>query len=273
MRGSSQPVWQCGHSSYVFGQHLHRLEDEPGGVCCAPGAVILDRPPFRASVACALPQVPGVIFCRDVCSAAECAQLILLAEGVGFEEDSRGRFCSSFTVDGELHRSLFGRIKEWVPRTAGGAEALDVRWTVERRAPGLPEFDTRFDLGRGCGTLTLFLNQAEGGEVRYWLPGGNHVDIPCEQGAALFHRDNSFRVQSAPVHSGHQHLLRCGLLCCPDTERPVTPCVQIVRSEHRDAGLSWANAHSTREETQARASGFAVRDSCGFAAADWDLVD
>mmetsp|Transcript_7333 Transcript_7333/g.22365 ORF Transcript_7333/g.22365 Transcript_7333/m.22365 type:complete len:400 (-) Transcript_7333:123-1322(-) len=229
------------HSPFVRGRHLHDLPEGP--TCCEAGAVVLDVPPFDPVAGAFLPQVPGARLFRNVCSAVECAQILLLAEGVGLEEEAGGGGTQRATlfVDADLNRSLFERVWPLLPHECLGGHivGLDRLWVVERSSggsqgrPRLQEARDESSCANGClswnaertsrATVMLFLDQGvEGGEFRFWAPGrrtGVSISRPAavpEQGTAIFffHGDHPLSAihEDAPVHCGTRHVLRCSVL-------------------------------------------------------------
>lgn len=262
--GISMPFRPPAHSPYALGGHL--LREQPGpslasqghrhsGPSCAlqPGALLLCRPP-AAPVAAPLPEVPGAWQLRGLLSAGECAQVLLLAEGVGFEEEPSGvRQGVAFVVDDGLNQSLFKRVEPFLPKECLGGElrGLDRRWVVERCEPCTPkgrpvEFResrpatapvSEGDLAHqedsnetSLATVLLFLNQAVyGGEVCFWIPR----DLPGDfsrpafepkQGSALlfFHGQHPLSLlhEDLPVRGGARHVLKCEVLYQRGPGRP-----------------------------------------------------
>lgn len=240
-RGEAAPWRPEAHSPYVRGRHL---EDFGGGAAparCRAGAVLLDRPPPGRPEALALRRVPGARLLRRLCSAAECGQLLLLAEAAGLEgAPEGGALRASFFVDAQLNQCLFERVRSLLPQECLGGllVGLDQLWVVERCLAGAHGPPSRHnaahencqarghvteDLGEvPRATLLLFLNHGvRGGEVRFWIPDQRletfvQQAVPPEQGSALFffHDDHPLSVihEDAPVLGISRHVLKCHVM-------------------------------------------------------------
>lgn len=265
----------------MHGEHIHDIVEGPAHVFCEEGSVVLDNPPFEPVSVSLIPQLPGARYLRNVCSAAECAQVLLLAEATCMEEEVRGgRLSTAFFVDHELNRSLSERVNRFLPQECfgGNLRGLDRLWVVERcepgtqSRPGLQPSQQETSLDSTCrlvqnpefasmGTMLLFLNSVNaGGELRFWIPDERledfeHPLVPPEQGSALFffHGDHplSLICEDAPVHSGARHVLKCAVVYRLNRDAEKTDAFRqlaeqypgILRGRQKWERMGWGPIH------------------------------
>lgn len=228
---------------------MHAVSEGPAHVFFSAGSVVLDLPPFEPCTSEALPGIPGAVSLKSVCSAGECAQILLMAEaGFFVEEEPGGRLASPIVVDEDLNLAMFSRIRDFLPQECLGGvlRGLDRRWVVERCEPGMqtrPELrqsklESRLepgghliDAGPGISlaSVLLFLDQGSaGGEMRFWIPDERleefeHPTLAPEQGSAVcfFSGDHPLSLihEDVPVRVGARHMLKCAVIYAPSPGR------------------------------------------------------
>lgn len=179
-----------------------------------PGAVALRRPPLQPVQEERVLGVAGSFILRNVLSAEECADIVTMAETMGFSADTptlrndvrdrfRGRFGQLraprcvWLASEALNAALFSRLRGSLPQSGLGGSlcGLNRRWRIYRYTPGqqfLPHLDDGYkasyldasgqvatDPGRrSLLTVLVYLTGGlDGGQTRFWVPGENLEDF------------------------------------------------------------------------------------------------
>jgi len=216
-----------------------------------PGAVHLDDSSKPAVSREECPDIPGAFVLHDVCTPAECEQIIAASESMGYTEDapvSLGRNIRQnencvWIADGPLNEVLFKRCEALLPSVGESRPVgLNARWRLYKynhndifrmHTDGAwPGSGIHPKSGRLVGDLygdrfskltwVLYLNDDfEGGETRFFRPEGpRHVsvqgDIPARRGSVLcfFHGTHHLSPlhEGALVKNGTKYIVRSDVL-------------------------------------------------------------
>lgn len=177
--------------------------------------------------------LPGVIWVdHGLLSPGECAGWIARGEAVGYA-DAPITTRSGFVMAPDIRNNtrviiddVAAAAKLWetaaakVPPVLGGAVpvGLNERFRLYRYDPGerfAPHCDGHFerdDGDRSRLTLIYYLNEGcEGGETRFFLPGGRTLSVTPRAGAALFFQHQVMH-EGAAVTAGRKYVLRTDVM-------------------------------------------------------------
>jgi len=129
------------------------------------GALAWASPPPPPPARFEVPAVPGAVLLPGVLTAAECAQLVALAEAIGFAEDaSVGIEALHLLARSDLGAPLLARVAPLLPRH-GRLVGLNARWRLFRYSAGAtyrPHIDGCWP-GSGLGPSGEWVDDVHGG--------------------------------------------------------------------------------------------------------------
>lgn len=163
------------------------------------GALAWASPPPPPSARFSVPAVPGAELLTGVLTPCECAQLVALAEALGFQRDASVGIEALHLLAGEdLSAPLFARVAPLLSGSHGRLLGLNARWRLFRYSAGAvyrPHIDGSWpgsgvtpggawvdDVhgGRAVSRLTflMYLNDGfEGGGTTFFTPGAAEGDV------------------------------------------------------------------------------------------------